>query len=72
MIKRRRSHVSGTSPRGHGRARHSGMGPGGDCSMVLWVPGPRGQHSGKIRFIEKTRVQRLRVAMWLNVVLTLG
>ena len=25
--------------------------------MVLWAPGPRGQYSGKIRFIEKPGVQ---------------
>ena len=28
-----------------------------DCRRVLWVPGPRGQYSGKIRFIEKRGVQ---------------
>ena len=37
-----------------GRARQcSGMGPCGYCSRALWVPGPRGHYSGKIRFIEK-------------------
>ena len=41
----------------------------GDCSRVLWVPGPWGKYSGKIRFIEKCRVQN---AMLLNVVLTPG
>ena len=41
-----------------GRARQtSGMGPCGDCRRVLWVPGPWGQYSGKIRFIEKCGVQ---------------
>ena len=33
------------------------MGPCGYCRRVLWVPGPRDQYSGKIRFIEKPRVQ---------------
>ena len=42
----------------HGRARQtSGTGPCGDCRRVLWVPGPRGQYWGKIRFIEKPGVQ---------------
>ena len=42
----------------HGRARQSlGTGSCGDCRRVLWVPGPRGQYSGKIRFIEKPAVQ---------------
>ena len=42
----------------HGRARQtSESGPCGDCRRVLWVPGPRGQYSGKIRFIEKRGVQ---------------
>ena len=27
------------------------------CRRVLWVPGPRGQCSGKVRFILKRRVQ---------------
>ena len=41
-----------------GRARQcSGTGPRGYCRRVLWVPGPRGQYSGKIRFIEKPGVQ---------------
>ena len=41
----------------HGRARQSsGTGPCGNCRMILWVPGPRGQYSGKIRFIEKPGV----------------
>ena len=41
-----------------GRARQcSGTGPCGYCRRVLWVPGPRGQCSGKIRFIEKPGVQ---------------
>ena len=41
-----------------GRARQcSGTGPCGYCRRVLWVPSPRGQYSGKIRFIEKPRVQ---------------
>ena len=41
-----------------GRARQcSGTGPCGYCRRVLWVPGPRGQYSGKIRFIEKPGVQ---------------
>ena len=32
----------------HGRARQSsGTGPYGNCRRVLWVPGPRGQYSGK-------------------------
>ena len=42
----------------HGRARQcSGTGPCGYCRRVLYVPGPRGQHSGKIRFIEKPGIQ---------------
>ena len=42
----------------HGRARQtSESGPCGDCRRVLWEPGPQGQYSGKIRFIEKYRVQ---------------
>ena len=42
----------------HGRARQSsGTGPCGDCTRVLWVEGPWGQDSGKIRFIEKPEVQ---------------
>ena len=42
----------------HGRARQtSESGPVGDCRRVLWVPGPWGQCSGKIRFIEKRGVQ---------------
>ena len=54
-----------------GRARQcSGTGPCGYCRKILWAPGPRGQYSGKIRFIEKSGVQDEGVAMWLNVVLT--
>ena len=42
----------------HGRARQtSESGQCGDCRGVLGVPGPRGQYSGKIRFIEKRGVQ---------------
>ena len=42
----------------HGRANQtSGTRPCGDCRRVLWVPGPRSQYSGKIRFIEKPGVQ---------------
>ena len=42
----------------HGRARqNSGTGSCGCCRRVLWVPGRAGQYSGKIRFIEKLRVQ---------------
>ena len=41
-----------------GRARQSsGVRPCGDCRMVLWEPVPRGQYSGKIRFIHKAGVQ---------------
>ena len=41
-----------------GRARQcSGTGPCGYCRRVLWVAGPRGQYSGKIRFNEKPGVQ---------------
>ena len=41
----------------HGRARQrSGTGPCPDCSRFLWVAGPRGQYSEKIRFIEKPGV----------------
>ena len=54
----------------HGRAMQSlGTGPCGDCRRVLWVPGPRGQYSGKIRFIKKPGVQDQGVASCLNVVL---
>ena len=58
----------------HGRARRSsGTRPCGYCRRVLWVPGPAGQYSGKIRFIEKPGVEdEGGVAMWLNVVLTPG
>ena len=42
----------------HGRARQSSeTGPYGDCRRVLWVPGPRGQYSGTIHFIQKPGVQ---------------
>ena len=42
----------------HGRARQTlESEPCGDCRRVMWVPCPRGQHSGKIRFIEKRGVQ---------------
>ena len=42
----------------HGRARQSsGTGPCGYCRRVLWVSGPAGQYSGKIRFIEKPGVE---------------
>ena len=42
----------------HGGARQSSeSGQDGDCRRVLWEPGPRGQYSGKIRFIEKYGVQ---------------
>ena len=41
-----------------GRARQcSGTGQCVYCRRVLWVPGPRGQYSGNIRFIEKSGVQ---------------
>ena len=37
----------------HGRTRQSsGTGPFGACIRVLWLPGPRDQYLGKIRFIE--------------------
>ena len=56
----------------HGRAKQSsGSGPCADCRRFLWVLGPRGQYSGKIRFIEKPEYKTGRgVTMWLNVVLT--
>ena len=42
----------------HDRARQiSGTGPCGGSSRVQWVAGRRGQYSGKIRFIEKPRIQ---------------
>ena len=54
-----------------GRARQtSGTRPCGDCRPVLWVPGPRGQFSGTIRFIEKPAVQDEGVTMCLNVFVT--
>ena len=57
----------------HGRARQtSESGPCGDCRRGLWVPGPRGQYSGKIRFNEKRGVQVEGVAKLLNIVLTPG
>ena len=57
----------------HGRARQSsGTGPYGDCRRLLWVPGPRGQYSGKICFIVSRNLEYKKVAMWLNVVLTPG
>ena len=41
-----------------GRARQSsGTGPCGDYRRVMWLPGPQGQYSGTIRFIEKNGVQ---------------
>ena len=41
-----------------GRARQcSGTGLCGYCRRVLWVAGPRGQYSWKIRFIEIPGVQ---------------
>ena len=55
----------------YGRARQTtGTRPCGNCRSVMLVPGPRGQYSGKIHFIEKPAVQVEGVAMWLNVVLT--
>ena len=40
----------------HARARQSSVtGPCGDCRKIPYVPGPRGQCSGKIRFVEKPR-----------------
>ena len=57
----------------HGRARQtSESGPCGDCRRVLWVPGPRGQYSGKIRFIEKRGYKPRGVVKLLNIVLTPG
>ena len=42
----------------HRRARQtSEWGSCGDCRRVLWEPGPWGQYSGKIRFIEKYGVK---------------
>ena len=42
----------------HGRAMQtSEPGPCGDCRRVLWVPGPWGQYSGKIRLIKKHGVR---------------
>ena len=38
--------------------------------VVQWVASPRGQYSGKIRFIEKPGLQDEGIATWLNVVLT--
>ena len=38
------------------RQANSGTGPCGDCRRALVVLGPRGQYSGKIRFIEKPGV----------------
>ena len=42
----------------HGSARQSSAtGPCGDCKGVLWVTGPLGQYSGKIRLIEKPGIE---------------
>ena len=42
----------------HERARQSaGMRPCGYCTGVLWVLGPVGKYSGKIRFIEKPGIE---------------
>ena len=49
-------HSSDTPPQGRAR-QSSGTGPCGECIRGMWVPGPRGQYSGKIRFIEKPGVQ---------------
>ena len=55
----------------HGRAKQSsGTGPCLDCSRFLWVAGPRGQYSEKIRFIDKPGVHDEGIATWLNVVLS--
>ena len=55
----------------HRRARQSlGTGPCLDCGRFLWIAGPRGQFSEKIRFIDKFFVRDEGVATWLNVVLT--
>ena len=55
----------------HGRARQrSRTGPCGDCRRFLWAPGPRDHYSGKIPFIEDSRIQDEGVATWLNVVST--
>ena len=44
----------------HGKDRQcSGTGQCGCCRRVLWVPSHWGQHSGKIRFIEKPGVWRI-------------
>ena len=58
----------------HGRARQSsGTGLCGYCRRVLWVPGPRGKYSGKIRDLSRNPGYKSRgVAMLLNVVLTPG
>ena len=53
-----------------GAMQNSGTGPCVDCRRVLWVPGPRGQYSGKFRFIKKLRVQGEGFATCINVVLT--
>ena len=56
-----------------GRTRQcSGTGPCGYCRMVLWVPGPRGQYSGKFVLSRNPGYKTRGLAMWLNVVLTLG
>ena len=49
----------------HGRVRQtSETGPCGDCRRALWVPGPRGQYTGKVRFIEKLGLQDEGIAMF--------
>ena len=57
----------------HVRARQSsGTGPCGDCRKLLWVPGPRGQYSGKFVLSRNPGHKTRRDALWLNVVLTPG
>ena len=46
--------ISSTPREGQAKFRD---GPCGDCRRILWVPGPWGQYSGKICFIDKARVQ---------------
>ena len=40
-----------------GESHCSLLGPCEDCRRILWVPGPRGQYSGKNRLIEKPGVK---------------
>ena len=58
---------SGTPQESQAKFRHCR-----DCRRVRWVPGPRGQYSGKIVLSRHPGYNTRGIAMWLNVVLTPG